>query len=74
MATPKKCPRCDSTDFDEHDCGPDSYEDDITYTSYSCKKCGLWYDGWRDDWLIQTDGTNVEYWNDSEDAVPYLNK
>jgi hypothetical protein len=43
-----KCPRCKCTEFKEIDCGPDSYEDDIFYTSYICKDCGLYYSGWTD--------------------------
>lgn len=61
------CPRCHSTDLYERDCGPDSYDDDISYTSYICKNCGLWYDGWVDKWLIYKDGSNVECWQDTED-------
>lgn len=40
-----KCPRCGCEDFKEVDCGPDSWEDDISYTSEICKQCGLWYYG-----------------------------
>lgn len=60
------CPRCGGKDFLEHDCGPDTYDDDITYTSYQCKSCGLWYDGWRDKWLI-----DVECESDEEGAKEY---
>lgn len=61
-----ECPRCESTEFVELDCGPDSYDDDIAYTSYKCKKCGLWYDGWVDKWFV-----NVDYWQEVEDAEEY---
>jgi len=63
---PEKCPRCGGTKFTEHDCGPDSYEDDIFYLSYSCDNCGLWYDGWDDAWYI-----DVEHWQDVENAKEY---
>lgn len=46
------CPACFGTNFIEHDCGPDTYDDDITYTSHECSACGLWFDGWRDKWLV----------------------
>lgn len=61
-----KCPRCGSEEFWDYDCGPDSYEDDIAYTSYKCKKCGLWYDGWRDRWL-----EDCENCGDEEEAEEY---
>ena len=57
------CPRCGSSDFDEIDCGPDSYEDDIAYESYRCQKCSLWYDGWGDKWF-----DNINSWQDVEGA------
>lgn len=60
------CPRCGCEELDEHDCGPDGYDDDIAYTSYSCDECGLWYDGWRGRWLI-----NCDSWIDEEDAEIY---
>lgn len=60
-----KCPRCGHTEFDEVDCGPDSYEDDITYTSYRCQSCKLFYDGWAEDWY------EVEGWWEVEDAKPW---
>ncbi len=62
-----QCPRCGGTDFTEHDCGPDSYDDDIFYISESCNRCGLWHDGWTDRWLV-----DVESWIDEEDAEEYL--
>lgn len=61
------CPRCQGTSFTEHDCGPDSYEDDIFYISESCDGCGLWYDGWRNKWLI-----DVASWTEAEDAKEFL--
>lgn len=60
------CPRCSSKEFDEIDCGPDTYDDDITYTSSKCKNCGLWFDGWTDKWLI-----DVDSWRDAEDAEEF---
>jgi len=33
MECPEKCPRCGGIEFRELDCGPDTYDDDITYTS-----------------------------------------
>jgi hypothetical protein len=47
-----QCPRCGGSTFREHACGPDSFEDDVTYTSLECLSCGLWWDGWRGVWLI----------------------
>ena len=61
------CPRCGGKEFWEIDCGPDSYEDDISYTSSICKKCGLWFDGWENQWLIHKDGSNVEGWRETND-------
>ena len=63
---PRKCPRCGGTEFTEFDCGPDSYENDIFYTSYKCKRCGLWYDSWREKWYV-----GVDSWRDVEDAEEY---
>lgn len=61
-----QCPRCGRSEFDDHDCGPDSYEDDIFYISWSCRHCGLWLSGWTDRWLI-----DVEFWRDEETAHEY---
>ena len=66
-----KCPRCGNTAFSERDCGPDSYDDDITYTAYICNKCGLWFDGWVDKWLINEDGSNLDSWREAEDAIEF---
>lgn len=60
------CPRCGSNKFDEIECGEDSYENDIAYTSEICKKCGLWWDGWQDKWLIDCDS-----WVSSENCDEY---
>ena len=46
------CPRCGGKEFTEAICGPDSVEDDISYTSDVCVNCGLWHSGWTDRWLI----------------------
>ena len=61
-----KCPRCGFEKFTEIDCGPDGYDDDITYTSEICEKCGLYHSGWTDKWLI-----DCEYWTDEEEAIEY---
>jgi hypothetical protein len=61
-----KCPRCGGTEFKEVDCGPDSREDDISYTSEICKSCGLWHDGWIDKWLI-----DCEHWQDAGTCEEY---
>lgn len=63
---PDKCPRCGNTTFREIDCGPDGYDDDITYVSYICTNCGLWYSGWSDSWRI-----DVSNWREEEDAEVY---
>lgn len=63
---PVVCPRCGSKKLKEIDCGPDTYDDDITWTSLKCEDCGLWYSGWTDKWLI-----NVQTWGDEEDAEEY---
>lgn len=62
----KPCPRCGCEEFEEHDCGPDNWDDDIFYLSYACKRCGLWYSGWTNKWLI-----NCESWRDEEDAEEF---
>ena len=62
-----KCPRCGGTEFNEFDCGPDSYDDDIAYTSETCKTCGLYHSGWTDKWLIE-----CENWRDEENAEEYI--
>ncbi len=49
------CPRCKGTEFEEIDCGPDGWDDDITYTSEKCTQCGLWHDGWDENWYIDVD-------------------
>ena len=66
-----KCPRCGGEEFLDRDCGPDGWDDDIAYTSHVCKKCELWYDGWVDKWLVNEDGTNIEYWQETENAIEY---
>lgn len=62
-----KCPRCGGEDFTEHNCGSGRWEDDITYTSYSCDKCGLWYGGWLNKWL-----KNCNSWSEEETAGEYI--
>ena len=63
------CPRCGCSNFREIDCGPDGYDDDITYTSEICENCGLWWDGWANRWFI-----DVTYWQEVEDAEEYVNE
>lgn len=60
------CPRCKGKEFEEFDCGPDSYDDDIIWQSWKCRKCGLWYSDWTDRWLIDCDS-----WIEEEDAKEY---
>lgn len=63
------CPRCGGTDFDELHCGPDSYENDITYQADRCKTCDLVYSGWTDRWYEADgcpDGYGVEEWQATE--------
>lgn len=60
------CPRCNGTAFDEIDCGPGSYDDDITWMADRCKQCGLWYSSWKDKWLI-----DVYSWKDEQDAEEF---
>lgn len=66
MAGESACPRCGGQEFGERECGPDSYEDDITYTSDVCTRCGLWHSGWTDRWLVDCDT-----WLDEEGAEEY---
>lgn len=61
-----KCPRCNNTKFNEIDCGPDSYEDDITYISEICTKCDLYLSGWTNKWLI-----NCDNWRDEDGAEEF---
>jgi hypothetical protein len=63
------CPRCKSKDFREVDCGPDSWDDDIAYTSEICQKCGLYLSGWTDKWLI-----DCESWIEEETSEEYTPK
>jgi len=63
---PEKCPRCGGTEFREIDCGPDGYDDDITYTSEICRACCLYHSGWTDKWFV-----DCETWTDEEDAEEY---
>lgn len=60
------CPRCHSVIFREVDCGPDTYEDDISYTSDVCVICGLWKSGWTGKWLV-----GVVTWTDEEHAQEF---
>lgn len=48
------CPRCGSQ-TKELDRGPDTYDDDITYTSHLCEVCGVIYHGWFDMWQSEDD-------------------
>lgn len=60
------CPRCNGEKFDEHESGPDSYDDDIIYTSYSCNNCHLWFSDWTGKWY--KDCTN---WQEEEAENEY---
>lgn len=60
------CPRCGSREYRQHDCGPDSYHDDLAWTSDECVVCGLWYGGWTDKWYV-----DVYNWRDEGDAEEY---
>lgn len=60
------CPRCGGTEFDDRDCGPDGYDDDITWSADVCKACGLWYSSWVDKWLV-----DVTRWQEEEDAEEF---
>ena len=62
------CPKCNNTEFNEHDCGADTYDDDISYSSFSCTECGLWFDGWVEKWY-----EGVDNWRDVEDREPFRN-
>lgn len=61
------CPRCGNTEFEELFSGPDSYEDDVTWMSYICTQCRLYYSSWTDKWYV-----DCETWQDEEDAEEYL--
>jgi transcription elongation factor Elf1 len=61
-----KCLRCGNEIFEEIDCGFDSYDNDISYSSYKCKNCGLWFDGWMKKWFI-----DVDFWQEIESAKEY---
>ena len=63
------CPRCDSEEFKELDCGNDTWDDDCVWTSYICKRCGLYYSGWRNKWLI-----DCEVWVSEEDAKEFIER
>lgn len=62
------CPRCGGTYFREVDCGPDGYDDDITYTSDICQKCELWHNGWDDKWYIDGSSWADEYVSNQESS------
>jgi len=66
MSAHDVCPRCGGKVFRELDCGPDGYDDDITWTATICLGCGLWHSSWLDKWLI-----GVESWQDEEDAKEF---
>jgi len=57
------CPHCKcKREFDDLDEGPDSYEDDISYTSYVCNTCQIYCNGWTDDWFEEgTRWQEVDY-------------
>lgn len=64
----RHCPKCDNTKFNEHECGADTYDDDVYYISFSCTKCGLWFDGWSGKWF-----EGVDNWRDTEDKESFEN-
>lgn len=67
MGDPGICPRCGHNEFTEHDAGPDTWEDDISYTIYVCEKCGLQYTTWSDKWFVEDEdeeGYKPEPWFD----------
>ena len=67
VADETKCPRCGGTAFREIDCGPDGYNDDITYTSEICEACGLYLSGWTNKWLV-----DCACWTEEEDAKEFI--
>ncbi len=74
MSEELACPRCGNTSFTKLWCGPDSYDNDITWTSYVCTKCELWYSGWSERWLVDCDSwteedTSEEYKPDQTGAL-----
>jgi predicted nucleic acid-binding Zn-ribbon protein len=66
-----KCPRCGGTVFKEVDAGPDTFDDDVTWTAHKCQSCGLWYSEWLEKWLINSDGTNLNIWQEEENAMEF---
>lgn len=66
------CPRCGGTDFEERSCGRDTWDDDLTWISYICLGCELWYSGFTCVWLIDCDSwqgeEGAERWPTSEVA------
>jgi len=67
MSDPVKCPRCGGTRFEEHEAGPDSWEDDITYTAYICVGCRLYHSGWTGKWYV-----GISSWTEEETAEEYV--
>jgi ribosomal protein S27AE len=63
----EQCPRCGGLEFREVECGPDNYENDITYRSDICSNCGLYYSGWSNKWLV-----DCENWLNEEGAEEYI--
>ena len=55
MTEQEKCPTCGGTEFYDRDGGPDTYEDDITYTDRVCSSCRTYEHGWTDEWLTEDD-------------------
>jgi hypothetical protein len=67
MESVMNCPRCNGIKFIEHDCGSDSYDDDICWSSQSCEVCGLWHSNWTDKWYI-----DCASWRDEDDAEEFI--
>lgn len=67
MSDELKCPRCGGVEFRELDCGPDTYDDDITWTSQICESCGLYHSGWTGKWLV-----DCTAWSDEGDSKEYV--
>ena len=59
------CPRCGGTEFDEHECGDDTW-DSYSVPYYICRGCGLWFNTWTDAWLV-----DCESCFDVEDAAEF---
>ena len=50
----EKCPKC-GKEMELLDGGPDTYDDDITWSSGYCEACRYGYHGWDDKWIEDCD-------------------